>query len=696
SFESTTEEDLKWFFDQWITRKSAPELTLSAVNVDLSGDQHKLSFTINQIQKEDPFILDVPLAIVNKNNTEIKNIQLIDRNTSASILLNEKPLKILVDPQFDVMRKLDSREIPPAFTKAYGAKETLIILPDSTAKDYKLYNQFVKGWIKGKEENYTVIHSPEVEKFPVDKTVWILGEGNAHLNKIKENLNIYNSSIGSDSISLNNKILSTQNNSFFLAVTNPQNVEEVVIFLSIGNENAVPGLLRKLPHYGKYSYLAFEGDEPTNIEKGQWSVLNSPLNKIIESAPELKPEFEKRSALAELAPAFSSERMIQHLSFLASSEMKGRGLGTAEIDIAAEYIANKFEEYGLKPGADDNTYYQNFFEEFEGKGKLGIKNVIGIIPGNNENLKEALVISAHYDHLGIGWPDVRSGNEGKIHFGADDNASGVAILLELAKSMGKSFTPGRTIIFVAFSAEEAGLKGSNHFVNNYKKFPSDKLFANLNFDTVGRLFNNKLMILNGNSAREWKFIFMGTEYTTGIKSEIIMQELDASDQVSFLGKGIPAVQFFSGPNEDYHKPGDTIEKIDEDGLVKVATVAKEVIQYLTERKDPLEFTGKTKNVKQDVNGKAPAGPGRRVSTGTMPDFSFAGEGVKVASVAEGSPGALAGLNKGDIITAVNGKIVKSLRDYSNILKEYSPGDKILMVIDRNGEEMEMELILEER
>ena len=440
------------------------------------------------------------------------------------------------------------------------------------------------GWIKGKEDQFEIKSEEDLDALPADVTVWLLGKKNKFLTSISNLLENYNSAIADDSIKLNGKLLSTNNNSFFVAVNNPQNIENVVLFLSIENENAVPGLLRKLPHYGKYSYLAFEGEEPTNIEKGQWAVIGSPLVKALkQSAAGIEPNLEAREALAKIAPVFSSKRMMEHINYLASDEMKGRELGSPEIDIAADFIAAKFEEYGLLPGSDDGSYYQTFEKAFHGKGNLTIKNVIGIIPGTNEELQEAVVISAHYDHLGLGWPDVRKGNEGKIHNGADDNASGVSVILELAKSLGKSFNPSRTIIFVAFSGEEAGLVGSKYFVENYKKYPSDKILANLNFDTVGRLFENKLMILNGNTAREWKFIFMGTEYTTGIPTELITQELDASDQVSFINKGIPAIQFFSGPNEDYHKPEDTIDKIDPDGLVKVAAVAKEVLQYLADR-----------------------------------------------------------------------------------------------------------------
>ena len=696
AFEDATGDDLNWFFDQWVNRTGAPELMLKNAAVNKTNDGYELKFDIEQLQKENAFIIDVPVVVVDKKGSHFQVFHSNKKNAEFSFMVDDKPLKLMIDPQFDIMRKLDSREIPPAFTKAYGAEKTLMILPEKTDKYFSEYEEFVNGWIKGKDEKYEIVNEIDMQEFPTDVTVWILGENNKHLNTINTELGDYGFTIKKDSITINKKILSTTNNSFFSAVNNPKNNEEVVLFLSIGNENSVPGLLRKLPHYGKYSFLAFEGDEPTNIEKGQWPVLNSPLMKnLFPEGKDLEPVFTKREALAQLAPAFSSTRMMEHIEFLASDKLKGRELGSAEIDTAAEYIASKFEEYGLVPGNDDGTYFQTFEKAFHGKGILAIKNVIGIIHGINPDLKEAVVISAHYDHLGLGWPDVRKGNEGKIHNGADDNASGVAVLLELAKSLGNSSKPGRTIIFVAFSGEEAGLVGSKYFVENYKKFSAEKILANLNFDTVGRLFENKLMILNGNSAREWKFIFMGTEYTTGIPTEIISQELDASDQVSFIEKGIPAVQFFSGPNEDYHKPSDTIDKIDPDGLVKIATVGKEVIVYLAERKELMNFTGIVSEKKEDSKNNT-LKEGRSVSTGTMPDFAYSGEGVKVGAISEGSPAESAGLLKGDIIKKLDGKEIKSLRDYSNLLKEHSPGDIINLELNRGGEIININLQLSER
>jgi aminopeptidase N len=696
-FEEETRENLSWFFDQWISRTGAPTLNLTDVKVEKVGNKFELNFRVEQIQKEDPFIIDLPVAIIDSKTTHRKVFLISKRSEKIALTLDNEPLKILVDPQFDVFRRLDTREIPPAFTKAYGDEKSIIILPNESDKNIAQYKQFADGWIKGKEDQFEIVREEEISELPSYSTVWLLGKDNKFLSEINKSLENYNSAFGIDSISLNGKSFATINNSFFVAVNHPQNIEYAVLALVIENDNAVPGLLRKLPHYGKYSYLAFEGEEPTNIEKGQWAVIGSPLvNALNQNAVGVEPSFKNREALANLAPVFSSKRMMEHINYLASDEMNGRELGSPELDQAADFIAAKFKEYGLLHGSDKDSYFQTFEKAFHGKGNLTVKNVIGIIPGTNEKLEEAVVISAHYDHLGLGWPDVRKGNEGKIHNGADDNASGVSVMLELAQSLGKSFKPSRTIIFAAFSGEEAGLVGSKYFVENYKKYPSNKIFANLNFDTVGRLFENKLMVLNSNTAREWKFIFMGTEYTTGIPTELITQDLDASDQVSFINKGIPAIQFFSGPNEDYHKPEDTVEKIDPEGLVKVAAVAKEVIQYLANREEAMPFTGTIGEGGKSLSGNEASNQGRKVSTGMMPDFAYSGDGVKVGAVSDDSPGSNAGLMKSDIIKKLDGTEITSLKQYSDLLKTHKPGDEITLEIERDGEVKYLKLILAER
>ncbi len=696
AFEDVTGEDLKWFFEQWIQKTGAPSLILEDVEVKSIRDFNNISFTLKQTQEGDPFYLDVPITLVTENGTHTEVFQMNEKEVKYNFSFKEKPYKMLVDAHFDLFRILDPRETPPTFTKAYGAKKTLIIIPDESNKYYSQYITFALKWTKGKENKFVVKPQSEVDELPTDKAVMVLGLDNKFAQVVNSAIKGYSAKLDNKGVRFGKRAISAENNSFFISAVNPKNIKQVITLLSIGNDKATGGLVRKLPHYGKYSYLAFAGGEPSNIAKGQWSVGNSPLMKDLDTT-EVEVKLEKREALATLAPVFSSKRMMETIEYLASDELKGRAIGTKEIDDAADYIAKKFEEYGLQPGSDDGTYFQTWTQNVLDKKDVKLKNVVGIIPGTNPKLSEAVVISAHYDHLGLGNPGAKKGNEGKIHNGADDNASGVAVMLEIAKTLGKTAKPARTIIFVAFTAEESGLIGSRYFVANYKKFTIEKILANLNLDTVGRLFENKLMVLNSNTAREWKFIFMGTDFTTGVSSELISQDLDASDQMAFIEKGVPGVQlFYTGIGSDYHVPEDDTEKIDAAGLVKVATVTREIIEYLANREEPMAFTGKAKSGKHEMPQMGKKGGERKAATGTMPDFAYSGEGVKIAGVSEDSPAAKAGILKDDVITAFNGKAVKNLKDYSNFLKEHKPGDTVTFTIDRNGEKKDVELTLSER
>ena len=181
----------------------------------------------------------------------------------------------------------------------------------------------------------------------------------------------------------------------------------------------------------------------------------------------------------------------------------------------------------------------------------------------------------------------------------------------------------------------------------------------LNLDTVGRLGSGKILILGGSSAREWVHIVMGCSYVTGVPAELVQQELDSSDQASFHEWGAPAVQLFTGPHADYHRPTDTPDKVDAAGLVKVAAFAREAVRYLAERAEPLTAAAPKPPLSGPpaAGGPPPGGDGtpRRASLGTMPDFAFTGPGVRVASVTEGSPAAKAGLQAGDVIVELAGQ-----------------------------------------
>lgn len=699
AFESVTGKDLKLFFDQWVNRKGAPGLNLSNVSLTKINDEYQLRFTLKQIQEEDVFVLDVPVAISFGDKVEIINVEMKQREQSFEFTFKEQPGKIQVDPQFNVFRKLHYNEIPPSLSKIFGSEKLLIILPtQAEANELEYYKEFAETWSNDPTKKIEVRLDGDISELPSDLSIWIFGRENKFASVVKEALKDYDAELTDESIRFAKTSFDVDKNSFVISVRHPKNPDAVLVLLSSDNKNAAQGLARKLPHYGKYSYLVFEGEEPANIGKGEWEAVNSPLSALVKidgsALSTLFTSLPKREALAKLSPVFSSERMMKTVEYLASEELAGRAPGSAGIDKAADFIVEQFKSAGLLPGADDESYFQIWDEVVDAEGnKAPVKNIIGIIPGTNPDMKdESVIVCAHYDHIGLGWPGASKQNIGKIHYGADDNASGVAVMIELAQLLGKSLKPQRTIVFIAFTSEESGLRGSKYYVNNMKRFPAKKAIGVLNFDTVGRLGEKKLLVLNSSSAREWRFIFMGAGYVTGVEAEMITQDLDASDQRSFIEIGVPGVQFFTTPHEDYHKPTDTADKIDAAGLVKVATFAREAVLYLADREEPLTFQGqvRTEEKKPQTTGE------RRVTTGSMPDFTFSGEGVRIADLSDDSPAAKAGLQKGDVIIKLGDYKVTRLSDYSDALKNFKPGDVVELTFLREGKENKTKIELIER
>jgi Zn-dependent M28 family amino/carboxypeptidase len=272
---------------------------------------------------------------------------------------------------------------------------------------------------------------------------------------------------------------------------------------------------------------------------------------------------------------------------------------------------------------------------------------------------------------------VRTGNEGQLHPGADDDASGLAVLLELARAMAAGPPPDRPIVFAAFAAEEAGRRGSRKYTAAAAlPYPARDAIGMLELDTVGRLGKGKLLVLGAPSAREWVHLFRGAGFVTGVELETPSQELDASDQLSFQEIGVPAVQLTTGPHADYHRPSDTPEKLDGAGLAKVAAVAREAIDYLAGRKEPLTSPQHPPLLSTENASHHPPRPAggeragvrgssseRKVSLGTVPDFAFPGPGVRITGTIPGSPAERVGLIEGDIILMVNGAAIGGMKDF---------------------------------
>jgi len=326
-------------------------------------------------------------------------------------------------------------------------------------------------------------------------------------------------------------------------------------------------------------------------------------------------------------------------------------------------------------------------KEIEKKGR----NIAGMIEGSDPTLKnEFIVIGAHYDHLGIGQLKESSidkeGNK-QIYNGADDNASGTTGVLEVAEKFGSmQGLLRRSIIFVAFSGEELGILGSTYFVNNFP-FDIKNVAAMLNMDMIGRLNDEySLTIIGAGTSSQWKEL-LKEKNTYGFK--LGMSDGGAgggSDHQAFSNKNIPVLFFFTGTHPDYHRPTDDPEKINCDGEAKVANYVFDIALAVDNSEKRPDYV--------KVEEPAERGGGKtRVTVGTIPEFGFNGTGYKLSGTTEGSPAAKAGMKAGDIIIKFGPKTVSNIYDFMYAVQDYKAGDKVDVVVQRDGKEITFNLEL---
>ncbi len=707
TFNTVTGKDLTQQFEQWVQRTGAPNLVLRSTEAEPHGGGYKLTLTVEQTQPGDPYRLQMPLAVTleGEDMAVESHIVLEQKKQTFELAFAHRPVRIDLDPRFDVFRRLDSREIPSALSQGLGAEKPLLILPAQEQKAVlEAYRALAANWQKTQSSPLEIITDDQLKTLPEDRTVWILGWQNRFADALPKALADRGVAVQRQQLQLERKSYPQAGHAVVLTARQPADPSKTLLWVAADNPKAIAELANKLPHYRKYSYLVFKGDELANIDKGQWPILQSPLSQPVRQkdgyaldaaltahAGITKP----RRALAELPPVFSESRMMADITHLSHHSFKGRELGTPELDEAASYIAKQFQQIGLLPGGDDNSYFQTWQQDVGlPKGNITLRNIVGILPGTNPQLAgQSLVIGAHYDHLGTGWPDVRAAHQGKIHHGADDNASGIAVMLELARQIVPKWQPERTVIFVAFTGEEASLLGSKHYVRSSEKFPVEKIIAMLNLDTVGRLENNPVTVFGTGTARELVHIFRGASFVTGIPVNAVQDDFGSSDQAAFIQAGVPAVQLFASAHEDYHAPGDTVDKIDSAGLVKVAAILKEATEYLANRIEPLTVT--LSSAPAPAESTTPKEK-RKTSLGTVPDFSYQGKGVRIDNTLPGSPAQQTGLQPGDILVQLAGQPVNDLASYAAILRTLKAGEKTELEYQRNGKLNKIEIILIER
>lgn len=692
------------FVEAWTTRTGAPKLEIADVQVKAADDKSHpwlLEMEITQVvDGGDAFPLALPIAVTLEGRDEAFWVETgtCGGDCRVRVPCASKPLRVDVDPAFDVMRRLDPLEVPPAISTLMGADEVLFVLPSGApADELAAWRDLASGWAAPAEAR-TVLDL-ELEILPESAT-WVLGWNNRFAGEVASRLEAQGVSLGAEGLFLPEEPVARIGHSAVLVARGETDPAVAVGWVGAEPVEAITGLARKAPHYQKYSYLAFKGEEPSNTTKGMWTPVGSPLVRNLSGGPLPELVLPKGVPLAELPPVYEAENFGKTVRFLADPALEGRGLGSEGLAKATDWVEQRLLEIGLSPAAGGMRQTWSY-RGGEPERDMELVNLIAEIPGTDLALvNQPVVVVAHLDHLGRGWPDVREGAEGQVHPGADDNASGVAVLLELARALKAEGPRPRSIIFLVVTAEEVGLVGSRHFV---KHLPEDvKPFAAVNLDTVGRLKEGALFVLNADTAREWRFIFMGVGYTTGAPVKIVTEPLDASDQGAFIEAGIPAIQLFTGPTADYHRPSDTIEKLDLEGMATVTEAAKETITYLADRTEALTVTINTSASEAPAPGGRPGGApgggegGRRASLGTMPDFGHQGPGVKVQAVTPGSAAEKAGIVPGDIILELDGKTVEGLRSLSGILKARRPGDEAPLKILRGGEEIAMTVVLTAR
>lgn len=310
-------------------------------------------------------------------------------------------------------------------------------------------------------------------------------------------------------------------------------------------------------------------------------------------------------------------------------------------------------------------------------------NVGGLLVGNGTS-SNMVVIGAHHDHLGMGTSSSLAPGEVAVHNGADDNASGVAGVLELCGALAALPDAQRPydVLCLMFGAEEMGLLGSRYFVEQLDDVRRESIVAMVNFDMIGRLRDNEVVVAGVGTAPQWEALLAGQDTTLTVATKVDGQ--GPSDHAAFYDEGIPVLHFFTGAHEDYHKPSDDTDKLDYDGMAAITNLALAVVDDIVHEQVEFEFK-KTK-------AKAPAGRRAfKVSLGTIPDYAADVDGLKLSGVREGGPAAQAGLQKGDIIKTMGEREIHSIDDYMAAFGELVPNEPVTVVIERDGALLDLQL-----
>ncbi len=312
-FEKTTGQSLASYFKQWTQRVGAPALALSNTNNRKTAEGYRLSFRIEQKQKGDVYHLRVPVAVTLEGESQAwqTDLEMSQKQQQYSLDLPAKPLRIDIDPEFDLFRKLAKEETPAAFTELFGSQQMLVVLPAAAeASLLKGYQDFAADLQKMGPDTVIVKLDNEIESLPQDQAVTLIGWDNQFYKAFETTLSEYEIVLAKDAVKIEGEKFSRKDLSLALTARRSNKGKSPISFIASLLPEALPGLGRKLPHYHKYSYLAFAGAEPENQLKGRWPVLHSPMTVLLEGNAK-QGELSKRQALAQPPAAFDAKRMME-------------------------------------------------------------------------------------------------------------------------------------------------------------------------------------------------------------------------------------------------------------------------------------------------------------------------------------------------------------------------------------------------
>ena len=379
------------------------------------------------------------------------------------------------------------------------------------------------------------------------------------------------------------------------------------------------------------------------------------------------------------------DKMIEEVTFLASDQLEGRETGTKSEKIAAKYIEYKFREYNLFPKGKDG-YFQYFESTIKSHPHSNIAdkkisgiNVVGYLDNSQ---KETVIIGAHYDHLGYGHSGSLHDGDKEIHNGADDNASGVSILINLVNELSEN--KNYNYLFIAFSGEEHGLLGSSYYAKNPTIDLSTVRFM-INFDMVGRLNDENVLALNGvGTSTCWDSLTdKANRYNFKLKKSD--SGVGPSDHTSFYLQNIPVLHLFTGQHEDYHKPSDDVDKINFNGMYFIMSYVRTIIEKSIII-DDFDF--------QETVNDTGSTPKFKVTLGVMPDYLYDGIGLRIDGVSKNKTADKFGILKGDIVLKLGIIEVTDIFKYMQGLSKFEVGDSTTVRVKREEEILDISIIFQ--